>query len=246
KTCYFYKPCAYLDFVDSCSKIPFWVYKKPDPCGAGAVFNATLVACICKPGWTGFDCSTAPTSCNDLLTPKQYPVGYYWVDIKNNDGTISILYCEVIITGYRYHVFRNNGLVSHNKTYADYVKGYKIDESNFWIGLNNIYRYSLIYRNLQFKMDAVLENDVVMAYWQNTGVRTDGPTNLYNLNFSGTFSSFSAPVYSVSITNCLFSGLTPFSTWDNDHDGSPSNLAAQAGSGWYFGSSLSCNPLGQL
>ncbi|CAL1546960.1 unnamed protein product, partial [Lymnaea stagnalis] len=133
-----------------------------------------------------------------------------------------------------------------NKTYSDYVKGYKIDESNFWIGLDNVYRFFLIYNSLQFKMEAIFENDAVIASWKNTGVSIDSPSNFYNIDFSGSSTSASGSGYSISVSSCLSSGGKPFSTWDNDHDGSPSNLAAQAGAGWYFGSSLSCNPLGQL
>ncbi|CAL1536186.1 unnamed protein product, partial [Lymnaea stagnalis] len=156
------------------------------------------------------------------------------------------IFCEITSSGYRYHVFRNNGLVSHNKTFVEYVRGYKIDENNFWIGLDNLSKYATKSAYKTFIMEAIYENNVINATWFKMGFTIANSSQLYKVSWAGqSYYSAGSGRYAFNIYDC-FVAYYPFSTWDNDNDLSSSNVAAEAGAGWFFGAYRPCNPLGQL
>ncbi|KAH9524480.1 hypothetical protein Btru_054688 [Bulinus truncatus] len=244
---YYHQACDLLEYTDNCSGVSMDIYLKTSfvACGSGGTYNSSTGKCDCKTGWSGVSCDVAPSNCSVLLT-LGYPVGSYWVDILSSvDGLIKSVYCELTSSSsYKLHVFRNTGLSDHNKTWAQFVQGYKIDTNNFWLGLDAIHSHTST-GGKNMKMEAVFQNNVVSASWGNSPVTVQSAANKYQISFYGTSSSASGS-YSVSVQTCLNSGKT-FSTWDTDNDGNASaNLAYLAGAGWFFGTSLTCNPLGRL
>ncbi|KAK6970725.1 BgMsFReDn28 [Biomphalaria glabrata] len=247
KSFHFHKSCSLIQYPSTCSDTPVLVYLKFTlmACGNGGTYNLSTSKCHCKIGWSGSMCDTAPQNCS-VLSTLGYNPGTYWVEIiPSLGGAPKTILCELTSSlTLRNYIFSNSGSSYHNRTWAEYVAGYKVDNDNFWLGLDLMNAYAMS-GGKSFKMEAVFSNNAITAVWGNSGVTIRDGSVKYQLTFSGTSSTASGS-YSVSLQACLSSGKV-FSTWDLDNDGDTgSNLASLAGAGWFFGSSLTCNPLGRL
>ncbi|CAL1536201.1 unnamed protein product [Lymnaea stagnalis] len=254
--CYYYSPCSYLKLGSSCrpedtEKVN--VYRKPGNvsvmtgCGAGGKYNPGNKTCSCQPGWSGVYCDTAARSCEDAKTS-----GSFWIDLRL--ANVVRTQCEVSSGEYKLHAFKNDGRSYHNRSWQDYVRGYRIDDSNFWLGLDNMhYVINRITNTLRIEVSFV--NSSYSLIWDYQGVYITSAqfhytiTDYLTMQCRGNPNSFCG----YNIPKCLIPGVS-FSTIDRDNDPDLlDDLAKTADAGWWFqdtsilfGNKLICNPLGRL
>ncbi|KAK6970726.1 BgMsFReDn29 [Biomphalaria glabrata] len=241
KTFYYHKSCSLLDFNDTCGGLLLQVHLKHYLfCGYAKMYNLSRI------GWTGDRCDVAPQNCTTLKT-LGFTTGFYWVNLLLDPyQPPKLVVCEITSWGQpRFILFKSNGRSDHNKTFAEFVSGYKIDESNYFIGLDTMY-YITKYTPQRIDIEVFFTVIVEYASWFFMNVRFGNTTYGYSFtwNSKGTGNN---PRYQVHATPCNISYGAYFSAWDLDRDGNTSvNVASKAGAGWYFDKVLECNPLGRL
>lgn len=253
---YFYSACGYLNFDANCSAVAgslkLYVYRKPVnsptlPCGSGGTYSSRTTSCVCQPGWSGVLCDEPSKTCANVSTS-----GVFWTDLKLSSVVRTI--CDVTNNSEKIHAFRNDGKSYHNKTWAEFVKGYAIDDSNFWIGLDNM--RALISSGFTAMRIFIQFSNTTSLYltWTYSGVAIQVSTFK---DYALTYSDYKCDAKNVTLCddtnkNCIVSGKS-FSTIDKDNDWNLSNLAQKGQAGWWYddtswfsGVALVCNPLGRL
>ena len=145
--------------------------------------------------------------------------------------------------GRTYVINRMVGNVDFNRTWREYEDGFGSVGGDHWLGLRNVRDITLNNRN--YKLNFILTTPSGGLYYTEYRVfKMDGSADGYRF-------SIDPFVPRRKFRDCL-SALagTPFSTYDNDSDGSALvNCAQRHGAGWWYkGDSCSsvCSPLSLL
>ena len=146
----------------------------------------------------------------------------------------------------RSYLFRRKDVTVHfNRTWQEYVDGFgEVSKNDHWLGLEHVHHITgnpKVYR-LTFSM-VTANGSKYFAKFENFSL--GGGAGGYSFSMGSNYTS------STKALDCL-SPLqgAPFSTYDNDSDGSALvNCAQRYGGGWWFSGdncSAVCSPLGSL
>ena len=163
QTCYIGQVC---DLDPSCSPIDsdFRYYERigaetsteaptvqstePPPCEHNGVHDLVTDSCDCSgtEGYVGVRCERAATSCVDLYD-YNYDPGMHALNIDLfGDGTVFYrTTCHLkkwYATQVSFDIMRSTGSFDASLSYDDYVTGFRFGPEDYWIGLENLHKYT--------------------------------------------------------------------------------------------------------
>ncbi|KAM5146090.1 ficolin-1-A-like [Mantella aurantiaca] len=165
-------------------------------------------------------------NCKQLLDQGQSLNG--WYTVHPPDGVPLTVFCDMESDGGGWTVFqrRMDGSVDFFRNWNDYKKGFGNQNSEFWLGNNNIHRLTST-GTFQLRVDlADFENRQFYALYSNFHI--DGETNNYTLSAI----SYSGGTLSDSFSNHK---NNKFSTKDRDNDQAGHSCANSYRGGWWYG-----------
>ncbi|XP_073456026.1 ficolin-1-B-like [Aquarana catesbeiana] len=165
-------------------------------------------------------------NCKQLLDQGQSLSG--WYTVHPSDGIPLMVFCDMESDGGGWTVFqrRMDGSVDFFRDWNEYKKGFGNQNSEFWLGNNNIHRLTST-GTFQLRIDlADFENGRFYALYSN--FRIEGEAKNYTL---------SAIRYSGGTLGDSFSQHkdNQFSTKDRDNDKITGNCANSYRGGWWYG-----------
>ncbi|XP_078686987.1 fibrinogen C domain-containing protein 1-like [Branchiostoma floridae x Branchiostoma belcheri] len=172
-----------------------------------------------------------PRDCSDLLKEGYDSSGIYTIYPFSNDVQLSGksvgVFCDMETDSGGWTVFqrRQDGSEDFYRGWADYKAGFGKLDGEFWLGNNNLHQLT---SQAQYELWVDLEDfEGNSAYAQYQVFAVGSEADYYRLtvgSYNGTAGD--------SLT-AHHSGR-PFSTWDRDHDASPTSCAqAYTGAWWY-------------
>ncbi|XP_019643623.1 PREDICTED: microfibril-associated glycoprotein 4-like [Branchiostoma belcheri] len=172
-----------------------------------------------------------PRDCSDLLKEGYDSSGIYTIYPFSNDVQLSGksvgVFCDMGTDGGGWTVFqrRQDGSEDFYRGWADYKAGFGKLDGEFWLGNNNLHQLT---SQAQYEMRVDLEDfEGNSAYAQYQAFTVGSEVDYYRLTVGG---------YNGTAGDSLTAHHSgrPFSTWDRDHDASPTSCAqAYTGAWWY-------------
>ncbi|KAK3719376.1 hypothetical protein RRG08_029532 [Elysia crispata] len=219
------------------------------PCLNGGQFDQQSGVCDCSntAGYAGDHCEQFLRSCQDLASsgaaPGVYPVT---VDLFGDGTCIFQTHCVLRSWSTSFTILRSSGRVDMGLSWSEYVNGFRFSDEDYWIGLENLHRYTSSGGSHRARFGVSFNSSAVSGeILESSSNFVVGPASsgyAYSINSqSSRATNIAMDGASVYFQNILHgqSG-TPFSTVDIDHDQSGAKHCAQlAGAGWWFGA---CNP----
>ncbi|XP_004455780.3 ficolin-3 [Dasypus novemcinctus] len=178
-------------------------------------------------------CQEGPRSCQELLSRGATLSGWYRLCLP--EGRALPVLCDMDAAGGGWLVIqrRQDGSVDFFRSWASYKAGFGSQESEFWLGNENLHQLTL---QGTWELRVELEDfhgNLTFAHYKT--FRLLGEADHYQLvlgNISqGTTVSpnLSLPGDSLSLHN-----QKPFSTYDADHDASTGNCAVIVQGAWWY------------
>ncbi|GFN82616.1 tenascin-r [Plakobranchus ocellatus] len=221
-------------------------------CQNGGELNTVTGLCNCSPtgGYVGTYCETQATSCLQLRN-ADYVAGLYSINIDlYGDGSEFVkTQCNLNSWSTSINIMKSSGIYHMAFPWTEYVNSFWLGENDYWIGLENLHRYTSDGNNYRVRVMVSFNSSKVVgeiAESSDQFVVSAGSNGYsYSVGDLPLFSStvMKSGVYlSIYLDNLLsrHAGKS-FSTHDNDMDQSALKHCAQlAGAGWWFGD---CDPL---
>jgi len=128
-------------------------------------------------------------------------------------------------------LYRFDGSVEFNRTWADYRNGFGNVTGEYWLGLekltqmtnNGQYRARFEFKSIQNESWFSSEYD---------SFQIDPESNWYTIHVSGFFGD-AGDQFSFPNSKAIQNGMN-FTTWDSDNDKAPNNCATQMGGGYWY------------
>ncbi|GFO32943.1 tenascin-n [Plakobranchus ocellatus] len=218
----------------------------PEGCLHGGIEDSGTGACDCAAtgGYVGTKCERLASQCSELKS-NGYSRGTYSVNLDlYGDGSFFFqTYCILSYFSNDFDIMRNSGSFDTTLTWNDYVNGFHLGPNDYFLGLEHLHRYTSSGGPHSITTTVVFESSDVSGSagksYGNFLVSSSSSGYSYTISgLTGTSSSISSSGGSTAgfgLDDCLSSQEnTPFSSADNDQDGSSSNCAELAQSGWWF------------
>ncbi|XP_052680625.1 ficolin-1-like [Crassostrea angulata] len=187
-----------------------------DDCDVGSFYNRRTNKCQCA---IDCDCDAAVLPSGEVLSKS--------VTI---DGQTFLTNC-INTSGHVWTMIqrRMDGSVNFYRGWNDYKNGFGDVDSEFWIGLDNIRR---LVQSGYTVLRVELEDGMASAFAEYNSFSIAGEEDNYRILVHG-YSGTAGDGISCSTQFC--NNNAPFSTFDNDNDGSPTqnNAANWLGAWWY-------------
>jgi len=171
-------------------------------------------------------------SCKDIKDSDPSSVsGIYQIEV---DGEKLEVRCEMNSASGGWTIFHNryDGSVAFNRGWLEYENGFGSLNGEFWLGLKHISELTKSgYFDLRVEMSS---HDGRFKFAQYKEFRVHGATENYKISFKDDSYTGDAG------DSLLYANNAPFSTYDNDHDTSSSNYAANYGANWW--KNICCYP----
>ena len=226
------------------------------PCLYGGQLNSQTGNCNCSNtgGYGGDRCQYQITTCQ-ALADANVNTGFHMIamDLFGDGSTIIQTHCEIFNSLHTFTVMRSSGTVGKGLSWTDYRDGFWISEEDYWIGLENLHRFTGDGNNHRLRVSVAFNSSLILGSIKESSHSfvVGSASTGYAYSISSQYNMFSS-VYiagkKVELDNFLYSqSEKPFSTADNDQDGDGQrNCAELAGAGWWFGSCdpFTANPLG--
>ena len=230
----------------------------PEGCQHGGIeVSEDVCDCTVTAGYIGTKCEIKATACSQL-DDEGYPDGTYpvYYDLFGDGSLFFQTYCTLSFFSSSVDIMRNSGSFDTDLTWNDYVNGFHLGPNDFFVGLETLHQYTSDGGSHYVTTKVTFNSTQVTGYSYKThssfvvqsaasGYRyTCGSTTGFGtqVTTSGVSTSF------FDIDDMLSSQTnTPFSTKDNDQDGSAGQNCAQlAQAGWWFNgcSPFLSNPFG--
>ncbi|XP_043120792.1 microfibril-associated glycoprotein 4-like [Puntigrus tetrazona] len=195
---------------------------------------STLLMC----GWT--QTASNPFDCSDVYNSGQTASGIYSI-YPAGDVPVSV-YCEMISDGnaadrggWTVIQRRMDGSVNFYRPWDPYKRGFGNIESEYWLGLENMYQLTLTrYYKLRVDLEDFEGNK---AFAQYSSFSVDGEAAGYELHISG-FTDGGAG------DSLLDHNGYMFSTFDKDQDAYATNCAKRYLGGFWYSACHHTNPNG--
>ncbi|XP_078538039.1 ficolin-3 isoform X1 [Lissotriton helveticus] len=197
--------------------------EKGDPCSSEAAITCSQGTGVSGPG---------PANCKELFSSGQTLSGWYTVYPVGGRGMP--VFCDMETDGGGWLVFqrRQDGSVEFFRDWETYKRGFGKQESEFWLGNDNIHLLTKT-GAYQLRIDAAdFEGQSWFAMYSTFKIL--GASELYTLILGA---------YSTGTMGDSLSGHrnTPFSTMDSDNDRSDANCASQYKGAWWYTSCHNSN-----
>nr|XP_012606027.1 ficolin-3 isoform X2 [Microcebus murinus] len=184
------------------------------------------------PGKMGPKGEPGPRSCRELLSRGATLSGWYHLCLP--EGRALPVFCDMDTAGGGWLVFqrRLDGSVDFFRTWSSYKAGFGSQESEFWLGNENLHQLTLQGTwELQVELEDFNGNRTFAHY---ATFRLLGEAEHYQLVL-GKFSGGTAG------DSLSFHSKKPFTTYDADHDSSGGNCAVVVHGAWWYGSCYRSN-----
>ncbi|CAH2316825.1 Hypothetical predicted protein [Pelobates cultripes] len=179
-----------------------------------------------SPGTTSTQGSKGVKNCKELLEQGNTLNGWYL--IQPNDRKSLMVKCDMETDGGGWIVFqrRQDGSVDFYQDWKTYKKGFGNQNSEFWLGNDNLNALTSTGSH-QFRVDFVdFENAKTFAVYKD--FRISSETENYKLTV-GEYTAGNAG------DSLVYHNNRPFTTKDKDNDGDPNNCAQIFKGGWWYG-----------
>ncbi|RUS76266.1 hypothetical protein EGW08_015981 [Elysia chlorotica] len=248
RACYLNYACV-VDSTCASFHPDLFRYQRAAPCLNGGQMDVQNGGCDCSgtAGYAGDLCQHHVTSCQELATSGAvlgvHPVT---MDLHGDGSYIFQTHCVLSSRGTSFTFMRSSGRVAKRFSWSDYVNGFRINGENYWVGLDNLHRYTSDGRNHRVRFGVAFNSSAVNGeILESSSNFVVGPASsgyAYCCNSVSNRASSVVLFGTALYLNNFLVGQSGnrFSTPDTDQDGdSLRHCADLAGSGWWFGS---CNP----
>ncbi|RUS82456.1 hypothetical protein EGW08_009802 [Elysia chlorotica] len=233
----------------------------PFQCEHNGIYNSFNDSCDCRltGGYVGVRCERLATSCMELYN-YPYASGAHPLNMDVfGDGSLFFqTTCHLkfwYATQASFDFMKSTGSFDAALSYNDYVSGFRFGPDDYWIGLENLHRYTSDGRNhkvrltVNFNSSGALGEMCVAHYNFVVASATQGYSyTLAPTLYRGTTVSVKGSPQGFGLDDVLLSQENArFSAVDNDQDDSAlTNCAEKAQAGWWFGQCLPivANPFG--
>ncbi|XP_049630930.1 ficolin-3 [Suncus etruscus] len=184
------------------------------------------------PGEPVFKCQEGPRKCQELLSQGATLSGWYHLCLP--EGRVLSVFCDMDTAGGGWLVFqrRQDGSVDFFRSWSSYKAGFGSQESEFWLGNENLYQLTLQGTwELRVELEDFEGNHTFAQY---STFRLLGEADHYQLvlgNFLGGTAGDSLSLH----------GGKPFTTKDVDHDTSSGNCAKIVHGAWWYAACYKSN-----
>ncbi|XP_041360974.1 microfibril-associated glycoprotein 4-like [Gigantopelta aegis] len=196
--------------------------------------------CRCVNGFVGPTCGRLMTDCSEGYTYGYANDAVYNIQPPYTTTSFPVS-CTMNYGGRTILQYRFDTQLNFYRNWTDYRDGFGSLDSDFWLGLENIYQI-VRHRTFEIRFHMSLENG---TYYQQRffDFNITDETGGYAMYFSHNMpSSSNALGDSLSTLNG-----SKFSTWDVDNDNWSNGSCAQLyESGFWFNNCAGCNPNGRL
>nr|KAF6381963.1 ficolin 3 [Pipistrellus kuhlii] len=177
------------------------------------------------PGKMGPKGEPGPRSCQELLSRGATLSGWYHLCLP--EGRALPVFCDMDTLGGGWLVFqrRQDGSVDFFRSWASYKAGFGSQESEFWLGNENLHQLTL-QGTWQLRVELEdFDGNHTFAHYES--FRLLGEADHYQLVL-GKFSGGTAG------DSLSFHNGKPFSTYDADHDTAGGNCAVTVHGAWWY------------
>ncbi|XP_055979643.1 ficolin-3 isoform X2 [Sorex fumeus] len=184
------------------------------------------------PGKMGPKGEPGPRRCQDILSHGATLSGWYHLCLS--EGRVLRVFCDMDTAGGGWLVFqrRQDGSVDFFRSWSSYRAGFGSQESEFWLGNENLYQLTLQGTwELRVELEDFEDNRTFAHY---ASFRLLGEADHYQLEL-GNFLGGTAG------DSLSFHSGKPFTTMDADHDSSGGNCAVIVHGAWWYGSCYRAN-----
>ncbi|PVD38204.1 hypothetical protein C0Q70_00815 [Pomacea canaliculata] len=212
-------------------------------CYNGGSIVSDGTACKCVNGYVGSRCERLAKDCKEIIASGYYDVLLH--NIFNIRPSLATAPIRVLCDSWVENIIhkRISVVPSFNRSMADYVAGFGDANSDYWVGLQNLY---LLTSSTSYTLgvQVAYSSSEHQRFYRNFTVR--GAGNGYSMFFGGQYDPPSDKADTMG--DCL-SQLqnSSFSTYDADMDGNATyNCANNYGGGWWYNQQCSdCNLVGK-
>ncbi|KAK7090736.1 hypothetical protein V1264_010496 [Littorina saxatilis] len=221
-------------------------YQQTVICQNTGIVRTKSDTCFCPEPYHGETCELIFRDCHDMKDAGVVGMGPRVVFPATAPAPFTV-YC--LLKFGRTFIFSRlvTGGLDFNRPWQDYVNGFgdiSLDlNAEHWLGLEKMHHLTANPRTYKLRFQIILTND---SNWYTTfkEFKVMGSAQGYSFTVNPNPITFQVDDCMTSLVN------TPFSTYDNDNDGSGGiNCAESRGGGWWFkGANCApvCSPLGKL